>query len=61
MLVGSAEPFCLLIMTRVEPKALSMFQKILRPLQDAAQMHCNCIIIKEDEIYYQGMGTKLSL
>lgn len=49
MLVGSAESFCLLLMTRVEPKALSMFQKILSPLQDVALMHCNSTIIKEDE------------
>lgn len=49
MLVGSAEPFCLLLMTRVEPKALSTFQKILSPLQDVALVHYKCIIIKEYE------------
>lgn len=42
--------------TRVEPKAFSMFQKIFSPLQDVALIYCNCIIIKEDEICYQGMG-----
>lgn len=61
MLAGSAEPFCLLSMTRVEPKALSMFQKIFSSLQDVALMDCNCIIIRVDEICYQGMGTKLPL
>lgn len=39
MLVASAEPFCLLLMTRVEPKASSTFQKMLSPLQDVALMH----------------------
>lgn len=59
--LGSAEPFCLLLVARVEPKAFSMFQKIFSSLQDVALMHCMCIIIKEDEICYQAMGTKSSL
>lgn len=54
MLVGNAELFCLLYKGRA--KAFSMFQKILSPLQDVALIYCNCIIIKEDEICYQGMG-----
>lgn len=47
MLVGSAEPAWLLLMTRVWPKALSRSdQEMLSPMQDLAVIYCSCVVIR---------------
>lgn len=47
MLVGSAEPAWLLLMTRVWPKALSRSdQEMLSPMQDLAVIYCSCVMIR---------------